>query len=160
METKNPPKFCSQCGNELPSNAAFCPKCGTKIEFSSQTTSSALSGGEGARADDNRATDNDLTPGKSLDSEDVASRSDQHISSSTKRRFSFIGIVIIFILVALAVHIISNILGSIMGQVNQHRREGRRNAAAASALSEAERDYAIDALKAINEDELRRLGDD
>ena len=115
----------------------------------------------GEQADDNRAPDNELTPEKSLDkSEDVASRSDQHISSSAKRRFSFIGIVIIFILVALAVHIISNMLGSIMGQVNQHRREGRRNAAAASALSDAERDCAIDALNAINEDALRRLGED
>ena len=160
METNNRPKFCSQCGNGLPPNAAFCPKCVSKIEFASQATASAPSVDEGAFAN-NSAPDTELKRGRSLDkSENVASRSDQHISSSTKRRFSFIGIVIIFILVALAVHIISNIFGSIMGQVNQHRREGRRNAAAASALSDAERDCAIDALKAINEDALRRLGED
>ena len=33
METNSLPKFCCQCGNRLPSNAAFCPICGKKIDL-------------------------------------------------------------------------------------------------------------------------------
>ena len=101
METAKA-KFCSQCGNGLPPNAAFCPKCGAKVEFASQTTASAPIVDEGAPANNNGAPENELKHGRSLDkSEDVASRSDQHISSTGKKRLSFIGIVTICLLGAL-----------------------------------------------------------
>ena len=106
METNNRPKFCSQCGNGLPPNAAFCPKCGSKIEFASQATASAPCVDEGALAN-NSAPDNELKRGRPLDkSEDVASRSDQHVSSPDKKHFSFIGLVTICLLGALLVFVL------------------------------------------------------
>ena len=41
MGTNSLPKFCSQCGNRLPLNAAFCPMCGKKIDSGCEMGSEA-----------------------------------------------------------------------------------------------------------------------
>ena len=61
METNNNPKFCSQCGNALPSDAAFCPNCGAKIGLSS-----ASAGGQAsapcADGENRQSTNKDVVP--------------------------------------------------------------------------------------------------
>lgn len=120
-------KFCSQCGNRLPPNAAFCPICGKKIdsgrEVGSKTpTDSDLTEVRGHSADaeivnkgETQDREETLSPferfmnkaqnGNVLDQrESVASYADKRGHSSInrpKKHFSLVGIVTIGFLGAL-----------------------------------------------------------
>ena len=64
METINA-KFCSQCGNGLPLNVAFCPICGAKLASHTATSASCADGSVLDKS--NEESGNKLQYGKSLD---------------------------------------------------------------------------------------------
>ena len=63
METSNRPKFCSQCGNALPSSAVFCPNCGAKIGGSpASAVSQATASAPGTDGGNRQSTNKDVVP--------------------------------------------------------------------------------------------------